>query len=78
MCNGPIEGLRLRPDLDLFYVRKFLFDEMVEIKFSQVRCHEEILLSLTSLINRFKHLYSVSLAFLRNERFCAQVAQAPS
>ena len=75
MCNGPIEGLCLRPDL--FYVCECLFDEMVKIKFSQVRCHEEILLFLTSLTNRSKHLYSVSLASLRQRAIlCTSCAGA--
>ena len=48
-------------------VCKCLFDEMVKIKFSQVICHEKILLSLTSLTNRSRHLRLVSLASLREQ-----------
>ena len=61
--NGPIVGLCLPPDV--FYVYEFLFDEMVKIKFSQITCHEEILLLLALLTNRSRQVYSVSLAFLR-------------
>lgn len=49
MCNGPIEGLYLGPDF--FYASECLFDEMLKTKFSQMRCHEEVLLSLSSLTN---------------------------
>lgn len=52
---------------DFVYVCKCLFDEMVKIKFSQVICHEKILLSLTSLTNRSRHLRLVSLASFREQ-----------
>ena len=52
---------------DVVYVCKCLFDEMVKIKFSQVICHQKILLSLTSLTNRSRHLRLVSLASLREQ-----------
>ena len=52
---------------NVVYVCKCLFDEMVKIKFSQVICHEKILLSLTSLTNRSRHLRLVSLASLREQ-----------
>ena len=52
---------------DFVYVCKCLFDEMVKIKFSQVICHQKILLSLTSLTNRSRHLRLVSLASLREQ-----------
>ena len=63
MCNDPIEDLCLQPDV--FYVCKCLFDEVEKIKFYQMTCHEDILLLLTLLANRSRHLYSVSLAFSR-------------
>ena len=63
MSNDPIEDLCLQPDV--FYVCKCLFDEVEKIKFYQVTCHEDILLLLTSLTNQSRHLYSASLAFLR-------------
>ena len=42
------------------YVCDCLFDEMVKIKFSRIRCHEEIIMLLT---NYALHLYSLSLTF---------------
>ena len=62
-CNAPIEGLCLQPDV--FSICKCLFDEVEKIQFYQVTCHEDILLLLTSLTDQSRHLYSVSLAFLR-------------
>ena len=52
---------------NVVYVSKCLFDEMVKIKFSQVICHEKILLFLTSLTNRSRHLRLVFLASLREQ-----------
>ena len=40
---------------------------MVKIKFSQVKYHEKILLSLTSLTNRSRHIRLVSLVSLREQ-----------
>ena len=64
MCHdGSMEGFCLQPTD--FYICKCLFDEMVKIKFSQLRCHGETAISLTNQ----------SLAFLRQRtvlrRSCA-------
>ena len=60
MCHdGLIEDFCL-PPTD-FYVCKCSFDEVVKMKFSQVRCHEEI------LINHSRHFYSLRLVFLREQ-----------
>lgn len=65
-----MEGFRYQPTY--FYVYEYLFDEMVKIKFSQLRCHEEIIISL---VNQSRDLCSVSLKFLRERtvmcRCCA-------
>ena len=71
MCHdGLMGGFCLQPTD--FYVCECLFDEIVKIKLSQLRCHEEIVISLT---NQSRHLYSVSLTFLRERvvlcRSCA-------
>ena len=42
------------------YVSKFLFDEVVKIKFSpQARCNEEIVRLLMLVADQNRHLYSV-------------------
>ena len=39
-----------------FYACECLFDKMVNITFSQIRCHEEIIILLT---NYAQHFYSI-------------------
>ena len=46
-----------------FYVCECLFDEMIKIKFSGIRCHEEIIL----LTNDAQNLYSIPLNFFREQ-----------
>ena len=62
--DGPKEGFCYQPTN--FYLCKCLFDDMVKIRFSQLRSHEEIVISLT---NQSRYLYLVSLKFLRAVMF---------
>ena len=53
-----------------FYVCEFLFDEMVKINFSRMKCHEEIIILAT---NYTQHLYSMPLNFFRERVISAFV-----
>ena len=61
MCTDFAGTYCLRPPN--FYVCGCLFDEMVEVNYSTLRCHEEIVVRLTAHVSR---MYSVSLDHTRN------------
>ena len=69
MCNDFANQCLQPSDI---YVRECLFDEMVKIKFSRIRCHEEIIMLL---INYAIHLYLLSLTFFLSEQSHVKVVQ---
>ena len=71
MCNDFAGTYCLRPQN--FYVSGCLFDEMVKVKYSEVRCHEEIIVRLYQSIVIESILCLLILLVI--EQFCVTVVQ---
>lgn len=72
MCHdGPIENFCFQPTD--FYLCKCLFDKIVKIKFSLLRYHEEIVISLT---NQSWHLYLALVFLCERAVLCRSCASA--
>ena len=71
MCNDFAGTYCLRPRN--FYVSGCLFDEMVKVKYSEVRCHEEIIVRLYQPIVMESILCLLILLVI--EQFCVTVVQ---